>query len=184
MEYHASETLWRFHQSNELVRCIRGPVGSGKSTACCWELWIRAHQQKPAPDGKRYSAFAIVRNSYAQLRDTTLATWLDWFSEERVGKFNYSAMEHVISFGDVEMHVLFRSLDRPQDIKKILSLEITGAWFNEAREMPRTVVNRMIDRVGRYPAKRIGGASWRGVILDTNPPDDGHWLMDLEREPP
>ena len=31
-------------------------------------------------------------------------------------------------------------------------------------------------RVGRYPSKEDGGPTWRGVILDTNPPDDDHYI--------
>jgi hypothetical protein len=48
-----------------------------------------------------------------------------------------------------------RSLDRREDVKKILSLEIPGAWFNEMREIPVTIVNRTAERVGRY-ARRAG----------------------------
>lgn len=119
--------------------------------------------------------------TYRELKDTTVATWLDWFSEDRVGKFNYSDLEHRIRFGDIDLTVMFRSLDKPQDIKKILSLEITGAWFNEAREMSRAIVNRMAERVGRYPPAKDGGPTWYGMILDTNPPDEDHWLMEAER---
>jgi hypothetical protein len=34
-------------------------------------------------------------------------------------------------------------------------------------------------RVGRFPSKAYGGASWSGIILDTNSPDDDHWLYDI-----
>lgn len=182
--YNATEILTDFHLSNDFMRVIRGPVGSGKSTACCWEIWRRANEQAPAPNGKRQTAFLVARNTYKELEDTTVATWLDWFSEERVGKFLWHKMEHRIEYGDLECLVMFRSLDRPDDIKKILSLEITGAWFNEAREMPLGIVNRMAERVGRYPPAKDGGATWFGMWADTNPPDDDHWLAEFEREPP
>lgn len=182
--YDATPTLSAFHRSDALIRIIRGPVGSGKSTGCCWELWRRGNEQRPAPNGKRQSAHLIVRNSYRELRDTTVATWLDWFSETRIGRFNYGAMEHRIEYRDLDMLMLFRSLDRPEDIKKILSLEITTAWFNEAREMAMSILNRTVERVGRYPPSKDGGPTWFGVIADTNPPDEDHWLAEAERNPP
>lgn len=184
VEYIIEPTLAHFHRSDAFIRVIRGPVGSGKSTGCCWEIWRRGNEQKPAPNGRRQSAWLIARNTYRELKDTTLATWLDWFTETRIGKFHYGDMEHRIEFGDLDMLVMFRSLDKPEDVKKILSLELTGAWFNEMREFPRSIVNRTAERVGRYPPAKDGGASWSGIIGDTNPPDDDHWLADAEREPP
>ena len=77
---------------------------------------------------------------------------------------------------------LFRALDRPNDIKKLLSLEITGMWLNEAREIPKAVLDMGIGRCGRYPSKRDGGPSWFGVIMDTNPPDSDHWYYKLFEE--
>lgn len=122
--------------------------------------------------------------TFRELKDTTVATWLDWFSESKIGKFNYADLEHRIEYRDLDVLIMFRSLDKPRDIKKILSLEITGAWFNEAREMPLAIVNRMAERVGRYPPAKDGGPTWYGIIMDTNPPDEDHWLMEFERNPP
>ena len=77
---------------------------------------------------------------------------------------------------------MFRALDKPDDIKKLLSLEITGGWINEAREIPKAIVDMLIGRLGRYPNKRDGGASWHGLIMDTNPPDTDHWWYRLFEE--
>ncbi len=182
IEYIASPTLQRFHESDAFVRGIRGPVGSGKSTGACWEIWRRAHEQKIAANGRRMTRWAIVRNTYRELADTTVKTWLSWFPEEIVGKFNNQAMEHRIRHEDAEIEVLFRALDRPQDVKKVLSLDLTGAWVNEAREIPKGIIDALSDRTGRYPANRDGGATWRGVILDTNSPDTDHWWYRLAEE--
>jgi len=61
-------------------------------------------------------------------------------------------------------------------LKKVLSLEVTGIYINELRELPEEVLNRARERCGRYPPKRLGGASFHGIIADTNPPDDDHWI--------
>ena len=180
IRYRASPALWTFHQDDSFVRGVMGPVGSGKSTACCWELFRRLQEQEPGPDGIRRSRWAVVRNTYRELSDTTVKTWLDWFDD--VGDFVNQDMVHRIKFADVEAELLFRALDRPADVKKLLSLELTGAWVNEAREVPRAVIDMLQGRVGRYPSKREGGPTWLGVIMDTNPPDSDHWWYRLFEE--
>ena len=182
IHYKASETLTRFHESDAFVRGVRGPVGSGKSTGMCCEIMARGQAQAPAPDGLRRTRWAVVRNTYRELMDTTVKTWLDWFPEDVFGDMNKGDMFHHIKLGDMDAEVLFRALDKPQDIKKLLSLEITGAWVNEAREMPKGVIDTLTDRVGRYPAKRLGGCTWSGVFMDTNAPDDDHWWYRLSEE--
>lgn len=183
IKYVAPPTLKLFHRSPAFYRGILGPVGSGKSTGCCFELFRRASEQQPSPADKiRKTRFAIVRNTYRELMDTTVKTWLDWFPEEHFGKFGKVDMTHVMNFGDVHCEILFRALDRPDHIKKLLSLELTGGWVNEAREVPKSIIDTLGDRVGRYPSKRDGGCTWAGVIMDTNPPDDDHWWFKLAEE--
>jgi len=54
-------------------------------------------------------------------------------------------------------------------------MELTGAWVNEAREVPKIIVDTLGDRVGQYPSALMGGCVRPGVIMDTNPPDSDHW---------
>ena len=60
-----------------------------------------------------------------------------------------------------------------------MSLELTGAWVNECRELPKAVIDGLTHRVGRYPTKSHGGPSWHGIILDSNPCDSDHWYYNL-----
>lgn len=173
LHYYPSPTLKRFHHSDAFVRGCRGPIGSGKSTACALEIVRRAAMQEPCVDGVRRSRWVVVRNTYVELRDTTMKTWDQWCGT--MGTWKHA--ENVFEFkdADIECEVLFRALDRPNDVKKLLSLELTGAWINEAREIPRNVMDMVQGRVGRYPAKMQGGPTWYGLIMDTNPPDNDHW---------
>lgn len=180
INYTAEPTAVKFHASDAFVRGLMGPVGSGKSVACCIEIFAKACQQTPGPDGIRRSRWAIIRNTYPELKSTTIKTWLDWFPEIEFGAIKWDApITHHIKFNDVDLEVLFMAMDRPDSIKKVLSLELTGAWINEAREVPKAVLDAITGRVGRYPAKRTGGAGWSGVIWDTNPPDDDHWIYQI-----
>ena len=149
------EVLKTFMKDDTFFRGIRGPVGSGKSVACCVEVFRRALQQEKNSDGKRKSRWAIVRNTNPQLRTTTIKTWLDWFPEDQWGKFSWSVpYTHNIKQG---------------------ALELTGIWINEAREIPKSIIDACTMRVGRFPSMREGGPSWSGVIADTNAPEEDHW---------
>lgn len=188
--YSASPTLSRFHMSETFHRLVIGPVGSGKSTACTVELFRRACGQAPSRrTNVRESRWAVIRNSYRELSDTTLKTFMDWLRPVP-GEFNTASFAHRISFPlpdgtQVQAEFLFRALDRPEDVKKLLSLEITGAWVNEAREVPKEIVDILGDRAERFPPQRSGGCTFSGIILDTNPPDNEHWIYQLaERDRP
>ena len=179
------EVLKSFMKDDTFFRGIRGAVGSGKSVACCVEVFRRALGQKQNPDGIRRSRWAIIRNTNPQLRTTTIKTWLDWFPENDWGKFLWSVpYTHHIKKGDLDLEVIFLALDRPEDVKKLLSLELTGIWINEAREIPKSIIDACTMRVGRFPSMREGGASWTGVIADTNAPEEDHWWPIMSGEVP
>lgn len=179
------ETLKQFMKDDTFFRGIRGPVGSGKSVGCCVEVFRRALMQKKNAQGIRRSRWAIIRNTNPQLKTTTIKTWLDWFPESDWGKFTWSVpYTHNIKKGDIELEVLFLALDRPEDVKKLLSLELTGIWINEAREIPKSIIDACTMRVGRFPSMREGGPSWTGVIADTNAPEEDHWWPIMSGEVP
>jgi hypothetical protein len=186
MEYVASPTCRQFHKSDEFVRALLGPIGSGKSVACCVEILRKACRQPLSSEGIRQSRWAVIRNTYIELKDTTCRTFFEWIPQD-LGKYNQQSMNFVAKFapGDgsvVELEVMFRALDRPQDIRKLLSLELTGAWINEAREVPKAVLDMLMGRVGRYPARKSVNNYWHGIILDTNPPDVDHWFYKMFEE--
>jgi len=171
------ETLKAFLRSEAFVRAIRGPVGSGKSVACAVEIMRRAAAQAPDPDdGIRYTRWAVIRNTQPELKTTTIKTWLDWYPEVVFGKFNWSPpfTHHIRRFG-LDCEVIFLALDQEEDVKKLLSLELTGVWVNEAREVPKGVIDGATGRVYRYPSMNRGGPTWSGLIMDTNSPEDDHW---------
>ncbi len=184
--YDASPTCARFHESDAFVRALIGPLGSGKSVACVMELMRLAAEQEPGPDGVVRARGCVVRNTYRELKDTTLNTWNDWVPAERVGRWDEVNMTlHMVS-PKMHIEVLFRALDHLKDIKKLLSLELSWAWLNEVREIPKPVLDMLQGRVGRYPAKRDGGATQPCIIMDTNPCDEDHWFYRIfeEERPP
>lgn len=176
--YVVEPTAQRFHACPASVRGLMGPIGGGKSVTCVNEILRRIVHQKKGPDGKRRSRWAIIRQTYPELRTTTLNTWKDWV-DPRWCKYRMdSPIFCNVKIGDIDAEVYFLAIERPDDAKKLLSLELTGAWINEARELDYSIVRAVRSRIGaegRYPSKANGGTSWAGLLMDTNPPDTDHW---------
>lgn len=190
MNVNVPPTLSDFLRSNDPIRMVVGPFGSGKSSACVAEFLRRAQEQQPGPDGKRRTRWAAIRNTYPQLRDTTRKTFDEWIwrwtdgKPHRIGSWSERDFTFRMRFNDVESDVLFRSLDTPADVAKTLSLELTGAYLNEWREIAREVFEALTGRIGRFPAMVDGGPTWRGIWGDTNPWHPTHWVPQTLKKHP
>jgi hypothetical protein len=190
-EYVASPTMEAFHLSLARIRMIMGPIGSGKSVACCMELFRVGSNQQADAEGIRRTRMVVVRNTFPELKNTTIKTWVDWFppgdpAKGRTGKMSsVSPITHTVQVGlpdgtRMEMEVIFLALDQPDDVKKLLSLECTGVWFNEVKFIDRAMIDGAGGRIGRYPSIKTGVPCTRKfIIADTNPPDDQSWFYEL-----
>ena len=184
--YRHAPTIKQFTESDAFMRGLMGPFGSGKSSGCVVEIVKRALSQAPGQDGIRRSRWAVIRNTYGQLRDTTIKTFHEWLPPEHFGDWRATDKDYIVTgLEGCHLEVMFRALDRPDHIRNLLSLELTGAWVNEAREVPWSIIDALQGRVGRYPKMSDGGATWYGLIMDTNPPDDmSGWYRYFEESRP
>lgn len=158
---------------------IVGPVGSAKTTAILFKIIHRAKLQEPSPvDGIRHTRWVIVRNTLPQLMDTTLKSWYTWFPNGVAGNWVSGTKTFWMRFDDVEIEVMFRPLDTPEDVRRVLSLEVTGAILDEFVEIPKEIVEALSGRCGRYPSKKDGGATWWGMWGATNPGNEDNWWYD------
>lgn len=182
--YVPSKTAIKFHSSNSLVRLIIGPYGSGKSTMCCVEIVKRACEMPKCLDGVRRCRVICVRNTYSDLKLTTLDVWNEWTRDclpcfmshdkplERLYKFNDG-------HGPVELHLIFLPLDKVDDISHLKSMPATFIYANELSELVKFVFDNFTGRSGRYPSQNdCPHEYWNGIIADTNPPDTDHWIHD------
>lgn len=157
---------------------IIGPVGSGKTTGLFFKLVHMAKLQQPGPDGIRRTRAVIVRNTMPQLRDTTLSSWSYWFKDGQAGTWHATHNKFTLRFGDVECEVLFRPLDTPEDVARVLSLEVTFAIIDEFVEIPRQIIDALSARCGRYPSAVQGGATNWGMWGSSNPSTEDNWWFD------
>lgn len=186
--YIPSATGVKFHNDDSFVRVVMGPYGSGKTTKCLAEIVRRACRGPVWHNGRRRSRYAIVRNTSGELQTTTLQSWLAWFQD--LGSV-YRRQKPILTYehtfndgnGIVELELLFLALDRPDDVRKVKSLELTGCYINELSEVPKAAFAHMKGRVNRYPSKAFCKENyWSGIIADTNPPEEDHWIFtDFEK---
>ena len=175
----------KFMNSDARMRVLMGPVGSAKSVTSCFEIVRRGSLQQPGKQGIRRTRFAVVRETARQLADTTIKTFLDWFPPGVCGTYMRTTKTYFFKLGDVEIEVMFRALDDADDVANLNSLELTGAWFNECRDIHPEIIDAMSKRIGRFPSKKDGGPSWFGMWGDTNPPTmDSWWYYQMEHIDP
>ncbi|MDE2096910.1 MAG: phage terminase large subunit [Patescibacteria group bacterium] len=172
-----------FSDTESLVQAVKGPVGSGKTSACVMRCFQLMQQQRPGPDGVRRSRGCVVRASYSRLDTTTLNTWRQWIPENVFRapiKMTMPREQHLrFAMNDgtsVDCQVYFLALETIGDIEKLKSLELTWIWFHEATEILEQVFDVATDRIKRFPRQEDGGSNCWKIMLDYNPPDQEHWL--------
>jgi phage terminase large subunit len=178
--YKPVPTAIKFHSSNLLVRGIIGPYGSSKTTSMLAEIIFRSAEM-PIYNGKRYSRWAIIRNTYAELESTTYVSWMSWFATLGRVKRNKKPLltvrhEFNDGKGDIELEILFIALDSESDIRKLKSLEVSGLYINETSEIPYPIFEHSISRAGRFMLN-VYPKYFKTVIFDTNPPNERHWIF-------
>jgi len=186
--YNAPPTIAQFIRDPSLVKVCIGPVGSGKTTGMLMELAMHMNEEFPDARGIRKTRFGVIRNTSSQLRQTVLPEIEKWLS----AAFHYKVTDSTLQFRydlpdgtKVESDWLLIPMDEPRDVQRLLSLNLTGAWGSEARELPLTVIEALLGRIGRYKSVGVNQCKWMGIILETNPCDeDSEWHTRLELELP
>ena len=191
VKYRPPPTGARFMRSDAKVRMMMGPVGSGKSTVSIIEIFRRCAQAPKCKDGFRRSRWVIIRNTLPQLKTTTKKSWDQWFPDGVAGTWKESEKTFHLNVGDIRTEVLFLPLDSVEDTQRLLSLELTGAFINEAREVEPAIIQAVFSRLGRYPSTamlpidELTGKPvkyWYGLVMDTNPPSKDSFLYEQFEE--
>lgn len=176
IKYNPLPSIERFHRSSAQIRCVVGPVGSGKTSGAAFEVVWFVPRYLYRKYGITKSRWAVVRNTYPQLRDTTMRTVFAWFPHGNHHKQNnifivqWPYSENGGKQVVLEVELMFRSCDRAEDIDKFKSLELTGYWIDESIEVAEDIKRMLKNRIGRFPQK----CPARYGIETTNAPDAEH----------
>src|SRR5215475_988988 len=182
IDFEAPPVCSAFMSSEAFFRLLAGPYGSGKTTTVLMELLRRSCEQWPSPDGIRRTRFAICRQTLSQLKNTVLKDAVSWFHPISQWKVSESTLH--FDFKDVRSEWLLLPLETPEDQRRLLSLQLTGAMLNEAVETEVDLIGPLSGRCGRYPSAAEGGCKWYGIVADTNmPPEGTPWHERMENPP-
>lgn len=161
---------------------------SGKSVACVMEMFRRAKETPAQEDGARRAQAVITRNTLNQIKSTCLKTWMEWLRPITRHKIADNMLEVRAPLPDgtrIELDVFLLPLDTPENIDRLLSLELTFAWLSEVREIPVEVLQNVFGRTGRFPPNDVVKEYWRGVWAETNSFSiDSDWFEFLEVKRP
>lgn len=182
IDFTAPPTVSAFMTSPAFGRLIAGPVGSGKTTGCIFEIFRRACEQAQAPDGLRYTRFAILRQTLSQLKTTVLKDILSFFGP--IANWRVSDSTIFINAGDVRSELILLPLEELEDQRRLLSMQLTSAFISEAIEINLDLIPAIAGRCGRYPSAAQGGCTHFGIIADTNMPAEGSPWHKFMTEPP
>ena len=165
---------------------------STKTTASIMKIAYEAKRVAPCPDGIRRSRTAVIRNTNQMLTDAFLPDFFKWYPDGQAGHFERTNRKFILRFDDVECEILFRGLDDPNDVRRLLSLQLSFGVMDEFREIHPDIYDALTGRLGRYPDKSMNGVGCcddegkqiHKVWGATNPPDaDTHW-EELLSDPP
>ena len=190
--YKASPSAQAFMDARAFGKVIMGPVGGGKSTAALFELLRRAIEQKPFKDVRR-TKFIILRNTMQQLKSTVKPLIDQWFvtlPASPLGQWRLTENTFEIKVRNgkdgttIHTEFVLMAADTPDDVRRLLSMECSAAWVEEAREVDPEVLSGLQGRTNRFPNRAAGGVTYPGVICSTNPPPMGGFWHDLISKPP
>lgn len=180
------------------VRFIRGPIGSGKTNVNFFDKLTLATQMPKCTRGEyaghRLHRHLEIRDTYANLWETTIKSWWSWFGPD-VGNWTggigrRAAHQLVFSQPDgsrVHFEIIFQAI-QDQDVDAALrGIEFTSANMGEADQQSADVLPFLIGRAlqQRYPPKRFfepGTAYYTCVTGDLNPPDTDSWIYKIFEE--
>lgn len=181
-----------FLTADKFANFIVGPVGSTKTTASLIKISYEAKRVAPCADGIRRSRVAVIRNTRQMLWDTTIPDFLKWYPDGEAGMLEKTNSKFTLKFADVECEILFRGLDDANDVRRLLSLQLTFGVMDEFREINPDIYNALTGRLGRYPDKTMNavgacddsGNQIHKVWGATNPPDMDTFWETMLSEPP
>src|SRR6266446_2008333 len=158
----------QFIESQADADIFMGRMGEGKSTALAWSCFYHTCHN-PGAD------WVFIRDTWENLRATTLKEFSTWFPPGVAGTWNESKHTFTWAEGLAKGTVEFLGMDDPQDASKLQSRALAGFAVDEPAPamqsggVPETIFDLAITRL------RQKGISWYAAKLASNSPDETHW---------
>jgi hypothetical protein len=145
-------------------------MGEGKSAALAWCPFYHT-QQNPG------AVWAMIRDTWENLRDTTLQEFLTWFPDGVAGQMTKSTKtwnwnKEAVGF---EGKIYWLGMDDEVDAAKLQSRSLAGFCIDEPA--PAAMSGGVSEFIFDAALTRLRqkGMKWYGAKLAENNPDEGHW---------
>lgn len=165
--YTPAKSLRPLFTDSKLWNVIVGPLGSTKTSACIFYLLMRAARQQIDNTGWRRTRFVISRTTLPQLKATVLRDIMEYIGP----LVTWRPSENLIRIVQPPIHSewFLIPLESETDRTRLLSMQLSGVWFNEGREIPFSLMSDASGRITRFPPPRYGGPTHPFILVDTNP---------------
>lgn len=163
-----------FIESRHEADLFSSRMGEGKSAGLVWKNFYHT-VHNPGAD------WAIIRNTWENLRATTLEEFFKWFPPGVAGTWSETKKTFTWAEGLASGTTEFMGLDDPEDLGKLQSRAFAGFGIDEASPaqgetggVPEAVFDIAM---GRLRQMKDNGEpfKWYGVGVVENNPDESHW---------
>jgi hypothetical protein len=166
----------QFIESRATADLFSSRRGEGKSTALAWSIFAHTKQN---PGAK----WALVRDTYENLKKTTMKTFFDNFPNGVYGHWHQTDKMFTWYEGAAKGEVHFVGMDNAEDATRFLSWELAGIAMDEpAPAFGSGGINESVFDLG-MTCLRQPEMNWYSVKLAENNPDESHWTYKKFVEP-
>ena len=159
---------WPKHVKPQVVDLFSCRMGEGKSAGLCWAVWYYTRYNPGAH-------CALIRDTWENMRDTTMVEFFRWFPPGIMGKFTKSEKRFEWDAKGLRGSVTFMGMDDEKDAHKLQSRDFGMFGIDEPSPAAGTGgVQAMIFETA-LTRLRQPGMQWYAAKLAQNNPDESHW---------
>ena len=185
IDFTLSESQAQFLLSKADTVVFMASRGEGKT--CAGLLSAIQHAQSQPKECWPITC-GVVRDTWVYLRDSTIASIKRMLPE---GRASFWSEQDRICVIPPALKLLFFGMDQPSDANRFQSLELGHLWIEEPAPAADIATGLPVEvfAVGSTslrqlePAIKKGLPAWHRCQITMNPPDEDHWVMDLEEWP-
>lgn len=174
--FEAGNTQQAFITSRAEADLFACRMGEGKSAALVWSVYYHTLHNPGA-------IWAIIRDTWENLRDTTQKEFFYWFPPGVAGEWKASTKTWTWLLPNLRGEVMFLGMDDEKDAHKLQSRPLSGFAMDEpapaagAGGIDEFIFSTAMTRL------RVPNMKWYGAKLAENNPDETHWTYKLFVEP-
>lgn len=171
IKFDANPTQKDFIESRAEADLFSSRKGEGKSAALCWAIMYHTKHNPGA-------TWLVIRDTWENLRRTTLKEFLGWFPDGVMGTWNAGEKSYTWNTAATGLSgkVYWMGAEDEMDASKIASMPLAGFAIDEPSGAAGETsgVDEFIFDTAKAQLRQPG-MKWYAIKLAQNNPDEGHW---------